>query len=105
MIYQGVADNEYRNAEFPCRWGYERSTAFSLDFYSPLSLSVFYARKIHNPFCKTWSAYTSNHIIGSSDPRCASGRFRLGAIVENLFVPVSLRVGLIFCTFCYFLLI
>lgn len=86
MVYQGVADNEYQNAEFPCRWGYERSTAFSLDFYSPLSLSVFYAIKTLNPFCKTLSAYTSNHIIGSSDPRGALGRFRLGAILENLFV-------------------
>lgn len=87
--------------EFPFRWGYERSTAFSLYFFSLLSLSGFYVRKNHKPFCKTWLAYTSNHIIGSSDPRGASGRFRLGAILGNLFVPVFSTRGV---NFLYFLL-
>lgn len=82
--------------EFPFRWGYERSTAFSLYFFSLLSLSVFYVRKNHKPFRKTWLAYTSNHIIGSSDPRDASGRFRLGAILGNLFVPVFSTRGVNF---------
>lgn len=34
MVYQGFADYEYRNGKFPFRWGYERSTAFSLFFFS-----------------------------------------------------------------------
>lgn len=75
-------------------------------FFSLLSLSVFHVRKNLKPFAKTWLAYTSNHVIGSSDPRGASGRFRLGVILGNLFVPVFSTRGVnFFCTFCYFLLV
>lgn len=52
MVYQGVADYEYRNEKFPFRWGYGRSTTFSLYFFSLLSLSVFHVQKIYIPFCK-----------------------------------------------------
>lgn len=53
--------------------------------------------KIIYLFARTWLAYTSNHIIGSSDPRGASGRFRLGALQGNIFfIPMFSTKGVNF---------
>lgn len=92
MVYQGVADNEYRNGKFPFRWGYGRSTLYFFLFCPCL---FFMLEKNIYLFAKPWLAYTSNHIIGSSDPRGASGRFRLGAILGNLLVPCVLYEGVL----------
>lgn len=96
----------YRNREFSFCWGYWCSTTFSLYF---MSLFIFHTRKNPMPVCKKpWLAHLSSHLIGSSDPRGASGRFRLGPILGNLFVAVistrfnflsfSFFSGFCFCT-------
>ena len=55
---------------------------------------------------KTRLAYSSNHIIGSSYPQGKTGRFCLGAILGDFFVPVvSTRRIFIFVFFVLFFLI
>lgn len=107
MVYQGVADYEYRNGKFPFRWGYERFTAFSLNFYLFCACLFSMLEKIINLCAKTWLAYTSNHIIssGARIHEVHQANFVWGRFWGTFLSLCSLRGGLIFCNFCYFLLV
>lgn len=105
MVYQGVADYEYRNGSFLFDgvMSVPRLSAFIFFLFCPSLVSML--EKIINLFAKPgWHkrAITSS---GAQIHKVHQADFVWGRFWGIFLSLCSLRGGLIFCTFCYFSLV